>query len=579
MDDSQLADSHLITLAGKAAFDRGVAYFQQGHVVSWQQSGKHIIASVEGSESYEVNLVLAKRGLEGSCDCPASEGIDFCKHCVAAALAYRTEQAEHQRLLDGNEMDRIRAYLQQLDKESLIESLETLIDNDPALYQRWSLRADAVLGKLDHKALKKRITAAFPINRDLFRYAQVRAYFDKAEHVIDTLAEQIPQLPSDKALTLVEYALTRMSRALETIDDSGGFRFACEYTLQTLHVQTLKRLDWGAEALAAYLFDKANGTQQESYPPIPEAYTEVLQDAGIEAYHVLLQRAWDAMPPLPEDAKWQQVSPYLNIQTPLMKRAKERGDINAILALYDKTAVRDIDCLRAAEECVAFGAWEQLPDWLARTERLEAKNAGIFHKIERWRLHIQLDIHHQNFTAAAERQWHIFQQTRSLNDYIALIKLADDGHLESDYRLLAKSWLNEKLTQSQGNAFYVMRPVDSLLAIYLHEGEIDQAQALCNAHTVSTELLHTLAQSLPTPEEALPLYRRLAGFHVNQTNNDGYRHAIALLKEFEATLTTNAQHRDFAQLLQELRATFKQKRNFIKWLNEAYSPLNNSSSS
>jgi uncharacterized Zn finger protein len=110
--------------AGEAAFGRGLAYYREGMVVGWNKQGATITADVEGSQCYRVVLKLSKRGLDGACDCPASESIDFCKHCVAVALTYRADQAE-----------------------------------------------------------------------------------------------QPPQLPAEKSLALMDYALSRMDRALETLDD------------------------------------------------------------------------------------------------------------------------------------------------------------------------------------------------------------------------------------------------------------------------------------------------------------------------------------------------------------------------
>ncbi|GGY00675.1 hypothetical protein GCM10007160_30500 [Litchfieldella qijiaojingensis] len=333
-EEALLSDRQLVLLAGEAAFGRGVDYFRQGLVLGWNKKGATITAEVEGSERYHVTLELSKRGLDGGCDCPASEGIDFCKHCVATALAYRAEQAEQTCLTGGDDTDRIRAYLQQMDKPALVDALLTLIEDDQLLLQQWSLRADAVLGVLDYKALKKRITAAFPLNRDLYRYEQVRTYFAKAEAVVDLLAEQAPQLPPEQCLTLVDYALARMARALETIDDSGGFRFHCEQTLQELHVQTVQRLGWPPGKLAKYLYELAFGDSENFYPGIPDAYHEALGGDEMDAYHACLQQAWDALPNLTKDAGWPEKYRYLRLRDPLLKRAEANGDFPAILALY-----------------------------------------------------------------------------------------------------------------------------------------------------------------------------------------------------------------------------------------------------
>ncbi|WP_133635336.1 SWIM zinc finger family protein [Halomonas ventosae] len=565
-----LSDRQLVMLAGEAAFGRGVEYYREGMVVGWNRKGSTITADVEGSERYRVVLKLSKRGLEGGCDCPASEGIDFCKHCVATALAFRAEQAEQSRLTEGDASDRIRAYLQQMDKASLVEALESLIDSDPVLRQQWSLRADAVLGVLDHKALKKRITAAFPLNRDLYRYGQVSAYFARAEAVVEQLAEQAPQFPAEQCLTLVDYALSRLGRALETIDDSGGFRFHCEATLQTLHVQTATRLDWSPEKLANYLYDKAFGGSEDSYPSIPDAYAQALGEAGMAAYHARLQQAWDALPALPAEAGWSQQYRYIRLRRPLFERAEAAGDLSAMLALYQKTASKEPDCLDAAELCIEHGNWDELETWLARAKRA-ASHQFPHQQVERQRLEVRLHLQRGEVDAAAALQWDIYQQTRQLADYRQLAALADEHDLAIDYRQRAHDWLVEGLDQTPQLPFgWGPRMVDSLLELYLFEGRLAEAQALCAERAVGPGLLHQLAKALKDPDESLPMYLRLVRHSVCQTNNRAYREGIALLQELKGSLVTPVQQAAFEQALTQLRTEFKQKLNFIKWLNEAF---------
>ena len=81
---------------------------------------------------------------------------------------------------------------------------------------------------------------------------------------------------------------------------------------------------------------------------------------------------------------------------------------------------------------------------------------------------------------------------------------------------------------------------------------------------------HQLAKTLKDPDESQPLYLRLVRHSVCQTNNRAYREGIALLQELKGSLATPAQEAAFEQALTQLRTEFKQKRNFIKWLNEAF---------
>lgn len=571
MDETLISDSQLMMLAGDAAFARGVQYYQQGSVVNWNKSGATLSADVEGSELYHVALTLTKQGLDGGCNCPASEGIDFCKHCVAVALAYRAEHAKQAQRAEGDTSDRIHAYLETLDKPSLVKTLLTLIENDPVLHQQWSLKADAALGVLDHKALKKRITAAFPINRGLFRYSQVSHYFGKAEAVIEQLAEQVPQLPPEKSLALVDYALARMDKALETIDDSGGFRFHCEHLLHTLHIQTVKRLDWPADKLAGYLYDKAFGGEEDRYPAIPDAYLDVLSQASQDAYHERLQQALDELPNQVATMEWEERYRLIRLREPLLQRAQAAGDLPAILALYQKTTSDEKDCLEAAELCMAYEAWDQVEVWLAYATESEEKNDPRW-RLERNRLEIRLKLHRGEADAAAEQQWGIYQHTQHLEDYRQLVTLMEAHQLATDYRQRACDWLLERITHPPEKvpAFWTQQAKDSLLEIYLHEGRLDDAQALCAEHPVSAHLLYQLAKALPCPDTQIPLYLRLVRLYVQQTNKQGYRQGIALLKELNQCLKTPAQHTAFTQRLTQLRSEFKAKRNFIKWLNEAF---------
>ena len=571
-DVSLLADAQLVRLAGEAAFERGVAYFRQGQVLGWSRQGNTVTAQVAGSESYRVTLRLNPRGLEGGCDCPASEGIDFCKHCVATALAYRAEQAEQERLMAGGESGRLLAYLQQLDKASLVEALAEMIAEDPVREHQWSLRADAVLGVLDHKALKKRITAAFPLKRHLHRYGQVRPYFAKAEAVVDQLAEQAPQSPPDTCLTLVEYALSRLARALETIDDSGGFRFYCEEVLQKLHVQTAQRLDWSTEKLAVHLYEIAFGESHDLYPKIPDAYAEALGSEGMDAYLALLQQVWDALPNLPADTPWSEQFRYRRLREPLLKRAETRGDVATILALHQKSATEVKDYLKIAELCIAHGAWEQVELWLARAVRADDKRYPHWRR-ERERLQIPLLLYRGEAEKAGQLQWEIYQQTQQLEDYRHLLELVDEHGLATDYRQRAHDWLREEIEKAPEAPWgYAPQVVNSLLEIYLYENRLAEALAFSSDRPVAAGLLLRLAQQLGDPDQSLPLYVRLARSEVRNTDNKSYRRAIAQLRELHGTLETLEQRREFAEALEELRTEFRQKRNFIKWLNEAFSP-------
>ena len=84
----------LRVLAGAGPYARGTSYFEDGRVTNLVAHRGRITDTVEGTHPYHVELRATPRLLEGSCNCPASEGFEFCKHCVAVALAFQANKRE-----------------------------------------------------------------------------------------------------------------------------------------------------------------------------------------------------------------------------------------------------------------------------------------------------------------------------------------------------------------------------------------------------------------------------------------------------------------------------------------------------
>jgi len=77
-------------LSGSRTFERGQDYYLAGRVrdLEVMPEDDEATAAVDGTEEYEVWIHLDPEGEPGySCDCPMGTGGDFCKHCVAVALA------------------------------------------------------------------------------------------------------------------------------------------------------------------------------------------------------------------------------------------------------------------------------------------------------------------------------------------------------------------------------------------------------------------------------------------------------------------------------------------------------------
>lgn len=82
----------LVELAGERYFERGEEYHRDGLARIFTAHDGIVTARVVGTHEYRVKLRAADDGLRYSCTCPLGVDGEFCKHCVAAGLAW-LEQA------------------------------------------------------------------------------------------------------------------------------------------------------------------------------------------------------------------------------------------------------------------------------------------------------------------------------------------------------------------------------------------------------------------------------------------------------------------------------------------------------
>jgi uncharacterized Zn finger protein len=83
-----LHEDMIARLARGAAFDRGRKYFAEHRVQRLSYAPGRLLGQVAGTASYDVSIWVTGDRLGYACSCPAGREGDFCKHCVAIALAW-----------------------------------------------------------------------------------------------------------------------------------------------------------------------------------------------------------------------------------------------------------------------------------------------------------------------------------------------------------------------------------------------------------------------------------------------------------------------------------------------------------
>ncbi len=560
-----VSDSLLQRLAGDAAFARGSAYYADGRVGELRQAGRKIFAEVSGNDLYTVSLIHTERVFEGSCTCPASDNIDFCKHCVAVSLQYRSQRSRREQQLGGGGAERLQAYLESLDKKELIEYLQEYIHADKVSFEAWSIRADQALDVVDFKAIRKRITTAIPYNRQLYRYAQVSAYFARVAAVLELLADSSESLSAAQMLQLCDYALQRIARALETVDDSGGYRFESLEILAGLHQLAFLAFDWSASAAAEYLLEFFLCERNQLLPDLFPIYLGAVPAGAVEKFEASISARWQELPPMQANVDSDTQHLYHRLQSHLLQVAEEKGDIDGAIEIKIKTAIETYDFLALFDYCLRHGRLQQAEEWLERAEHGEVNRQYNTDILRRHR--IELFDARGEPEAAAELQWQRFKQQPRLESYSKLLSLTKTEERRDHWRQTAQGALLNQLDSARQHAH---NPVASLLVkIFLLEDNIESALQIAEQHNVDDDSLLNVARRIPDrAERALRLYMRVAEQCVSRGNNDAYQQAVDVVLQSRRLLGENVQIQWHEQLA-FIRNKHKAKRNFQKILDNA----------
>ncbi len=166
----------LIKLAGVSAFGRGLHCFEKRQISGIKSTESKTTAIVVGCHQYNVCLRYTHRMLEGACDCPASDGIDFCKHCVAVALVLQERQAPTKPMDKRSALRVIRRHWSQRTHEELMEELISLARQDRELRNDLLEKVQFASETMSYTKLSKMIKLAMP-RKYLHEYVEVRRYF------------------------------------------------------------------------------------------------------------------------------------------------------------------------------------------------------------------------------------------------------------------------------------------------------------------------------------------------------------------------------------------------------------------
>ena len=575
-----ITDEKLIHLAGKTTFEKGLKLYQSNAVTSTEKFKNHILATVLGSQLYTVDLTLNSQRIEGACSCPASDYMDFCKHCVAVALSLKATQDIATQIKSEqktrNKYAPIEPYIASLSKPRLQEELLKLVLEDNHLTMQWLAKAESALGLLDYKTLRKKVTAAIPYKRHLYTYDSVRNYFIKAELLAQQLIDSKDDLLAEERLKLAEYALQRITKALETIDDSGGFRLESQYQFNDLLLDAFKHLNWDAKQKADWLLTLSQ-SDNDLFPSMTDNFWPLLSSEEQTTLAHKVQTLWDNLPDLnPED--YNQKHNAQKLQKILVEHAKNNQQFATVIQLHEKTA-RDFHehtaLLKMEIDYHFYDAAERRLVQL-RTQFTEPQYQQNLYKLE-----AALAQKQQQHERVLSALWNHYSFSHSLSDLQKIITLAEQYKNTTDWIAKAEERLLKQLNQPPPPGLWHWQPATHLAELYFTYGQHPKALQVIKEHPVSDDwILNVIRSPDLSFMDVWPLYQKIIVHQIEMSNNEAYRSALALMKEVleRTNILPNIEQEEIKQWLLNTREQFKRKRNFAQWF-DAFWIENTSNSS
>jgi uncharacterized Zn finger protein len=582
----QFTKKNLQRATDSRSWERGVGYFEDGRVGSLMVDGGVIHARVAGNEDYRVQLWMEDGQVEGECSCPMGDDGVFCKHCVAVGLTFLAGKAEY---LDGDGAtdtkkrqgrkekevtpDNVRAYLAKQEKDRLVELITERLPWDDELRQTLYLRtARGGADGLNVSAYRKAITDATRTG-GFVDYGSAHGFARNIDAVIDSIQELLDEGHAAEVIELAENGIARCEQALGSMDDSDGNMSGLVERLGEIHHTACLAAKPAPEELARRLFRGEVESSYDLFDGSAETYADVLGERGLAVYRQLAQAQWEKLPALaPGEDRHSYGHDRFRLTSIMESLARASGDIEQLVAVKCKDLSSSYSFLNVAEVYREAGQRDKALEWALRglktfvkqpDSRLEDFIADEYHRLCR----------HDEAMALI---WGQFERRVDLQAYIHLKEHADRAKQWPAWRQKALELVHKEIGEAmrrprpQDRWTYHRPPDHSLLVeIYLWEKDAESAWQEAQVGGCSNELWMRLAEHREKdhPADALAIYCKQIAPIVSRTNNEAYHEAFELIHTIKVLMARLDQHDQFAAYLDDLRKTYKPKRNFMAMLN------------
>jgi uncharacterized Zn finger protein len=625
MAKSPLNMRNVRALAGDLWFARGEAYFQEDRVKELIEHNGKRSAIVTGTRDYRVRLWMDETSLFYSCTCPLGDDEQFCKHCVAVALAWIHTSKDEKSLQSSTQsspQDDLRSFLERQEKDNLIAMVLHEAANNRSMRERLQLEAARKQPSgVDIRVFRKSIANAIRTGGYVDYYAAPR-FARRIHQVIDSISALFDDGHAKAVVELTEYALARLEKAIGEMDDSDGHMGEILPALCELHHRACKQAGEDPKTLAKRLFDWEMKSDWDIFSGSAEMYADVLGSQGLTEYRRLAEAVWVDVPALgPGDDSEERFHARFRLTSVMEALARQSGNYEELVAVKCHDLSLPYSFLQIAEIYRQAGKHDQALEWAEKgmrafsrpDSRLSDFLADEYHR--RGRHSEAMDLIWAQFADSPQLQaYRKLQAHATLSDKLQFVadgeRVADGAEITRSAKKASASTPNSKptttarqtkvrrTTQSNSEWFFwrekalthfrtvienekqadphakrrwpwqPMPDHSRLVEIFLWEKNYEAAWQEAYAGGCTEYLWLQLADATAKehPERAVPLYKELIAPTLARTNNAAYDEAIKLLRKMLQAMARLGREAEFEDYLVALRVEYKRKRNFIRLL-------------
>ena len=572
-------DAVLRRLAGDRSYQRGQEYCAHGHVDSIESEAGVIRAVVRGNYDYTVTLSADEGILDYSCDCPQAADGSFCKHCVAAALAWLNRDTSSKKGKAGKKakaptLADAAKILQAEDKETLVRMVIDWASKDAWLRERLLQHAARRSGPESGVAAASRAFDRAVRFHGFIHYREASGWARGVNEAIGDIWQLLEDGQAAAVIELCESALEKLVAAAGAIDDSDGHLSELRDRLQDLHFRACQEARPDPVALARRLLHWELHSELDVFFGAAENYSKILGAKGLKEYRRLAEAEWAKVPAQTADGERSEWSKHFRITHVMESLARASGDIEELVAVMSRDLSHAYDYLQIAEvyrearqnDQALLWAEKGLKAFPERTDgRLREFAAEEYHRRRR----------HED---AMKLMWAEFSERPYLGAYKALERHAKKARSWPDWRDRALAEIRGSIAkakeESRGRARHRwVEPQDDhsrLVEIFLYERDTEAAwrEAQEGGCSDGFWLQLAAAREKDHPADAAPIYLKQAEAAVTETRNGRYDDSVDLLVKAAAVMKRMGRDAEFVRHLEALRVKYKLKRNFIKLLEQ-----------